>query len=74
MAVPASQPISPAPAAATPLMPPLLVDLPPYLTLRRGALANAAAHLDLHRRVLVVTDAGVPPAYAQALAEAAAQS
>lgn len=55
-------------------MPPLLADLPPYLTLRRGALANAAAHLDLHRRVLVVTDADVPPAYAQALTEAAAQS
>ena len=51
-------------------MPPLPADLPPYLTLRPGALAEAARLFDLDRRVLVVTDTGVPPAYADAIAAA----
>ena len=38
------------------------------IVLERGCLQNAAAHLDLGRRVLVVTDDGVPPVYAETLA------
>lgn len=34
----------------------------------RGALAHAGAHMHLDRRVCIVTDSGVPAAYAQALA------
>ena len=34
----------------------------------RGVLAEAREHLNLNRRVLIVTDAGVPAAYAQTLA------
>lgn len=34
----------------------------------RGALAKAGQYLDLNRRVLVVTDSGVPEKYAKALA------
>ena len=36
--------------------------------LEPGALARAGAHLSLDRRVLVVTDSGVPQEYAQAIA------
>ena len=35
----------------------------------RGILKNAGEHLNLDRRVLVVTDSGVPEIYAQTLAE-----
>ena len=38
------------------------------ILVERGVLAKAKEHLNLNRRVLVVTDAGVPAAYAQALA------
>ena len=38
------------------------------IVLERGCLDRAAEHLDLCRRVLVVTDAGVPKAYAERLA------
>ncbi len=58
------------PPSPTPPMPPLPADLPPYLTLRPGALADAARLFDLDRHVLVVTDTGVPPAYADAIAAA----
>ncbi len=36
--------------------------------LRRGALSEAADLLDLHRRVFLVTDDGIPPAYSRMLA------
>ena len=39
------------------------------VTVARGALARAGELFDLDRRVLVVTDRGVPPAYAAGLAE-----
>ena len=35
----------------------------------RGVLANASQHLNLNRRVLVVTDSGVPAEYAQTVAD-----
>lgn len=38
------------------------------IIVERGVLANAGAHLDLDRRVLVVTDSGVPAEYAETLA------
>ena len=38
------------------------------ITVERGILENAALHLDLKRRVLVVTDSGVPAEYAKAVA------
>ena len=41
------------------------------ITVARGALARAGELLDLSRRVLIVTDVGVPAAYAQAVANAA---
>jgi len=41
------------------------------IVLERGALDKAGSYLDLQRRVLVVTDDGVPEAYAESIAEAA---
>lgn len=38
------------------------------VTIRRGALAHADAYMKLDRKVLVVTDSGVPAQYAQAVA------
>lgn len=41
----------------------------PYnIILARGAIDKAAVHMDLSRRVLIVTDSGVPAGYAQAVA------
>lgn len=40
------------------------------ITVARGALAKAGALLNLSRRVLIVTDEGVPKAYAKAVADA----
>ena len=39
------------------------------ITVERGALANAARYLNLNRRVLIVTDSGVPANYAQTVAD-----
>ena len=39
------------------------------ILVERGILANAKQHLNLNRRVLVVTDSGVPAVYAQRLAD-----
>ena len=44
------------------------------ILLEPGALTRAGAHLSLARRVLVVTDSGVPAEYAQAVARACRQS
>ena len=38
------------------------------ILVERGLLSQADQHLNLNRRVLVVTDTGVPPVYAQTLA------
>lgn len=38
------------------------------IIVERGILANAAAYLNLERRVLIVTDSGVPAQYAQTVA------
>lgn len=38
------------------------------IVVERGILASAGAHLNLNRRVLVVTDTGVPAQYAETLA------
>ena len=38
------------------------------IIVERGILAHARQHLNLNRRVLVVTDDGVPPQYAEAVA------
>lgn len=38
------------------------------ITLSQGALAAAGEIIDLERRVLIVTDSGVPPEYAEAVA------
>lgn len=38
------------------------------IVVERGILAKANQHLNLNRRVLIVTDTGVPAAYAEALA------
>ena len=38
------------------------------IIVERGVLAHARQHLNLNRRVLVVTDDGVPPQYAEAVA------
>ncbi|MBQ8907085.1 MAG: 3-dehydroquinate synthase [Clostridia bacterium] len=40
------------------------------IILEKGALAKVGEYLDLDRRVLVVTDSGVPAAYAEAVAAA----
>ena len=42
------------------------------ILLERGALARAGAFFDLDRKVLIVTDDGVPARYARAVADAAA--
>lgn len=39
------------------------------IIVERGVLAKASEHLNLNRRVLVVTDTGVPTAYAKTLAQ-----
>ena len=39
------------------------------VTVQRGALQCAGTYLALHRKVLVVTDSGVPAAYAQQIAQ-----
>ncbi len=39
------------------------------IVVERGVLANAGKHLNLNRRVLVVTDSGVPHEYAKTVAE-----
>ena len=39
------------------------------IVVERGIFQNAARHLNLNRRVLIVTDTGVPAAYAQTLAQ-----
>ena len=44
------------------------------ILLEPGALTRAGAHLSLDRRVLVVTDSGVPQEYAQAIASRCRQS
>ena len=43
------------------------------ILVRRGELKNAAKHLDLERKALIVTDDGVPPEYAEILAEQCAE-
>ena len=44
------------------------------ILLERGLLQKAGQHLNLNRRVLIVTDSGVPAAYAKALAEQCKES
>ena len=44
------------------------------ILVERGILANAGAHLNLNRRVLVVTDSGVPAEYAETIASQCAKS
>lgn len=44
------------------------------IIVERGILAEAKQHLNLNRRVLIVTDTGVPAAYAQTLAGQCRQS
>ena len=44
------------------------------IIVERGILPKAKQHLNLDRRVLIVTDTGVPAAYAQTLAEQCKQS
>ena len=39
------------------------------IIVERGILSNASQHLNLNRRVLVVTDSGVPEEYARIVAE-----
>ena len=39
------------------------------ILVERGLLQRAGEHLELNRRVLVVTDDGVPPEYAKTLAQ-----
>ena len=39
------------------------------ITIARGALSQADAYMNLKRKVLIVTDSGVPAAYAQTVAE-----
>ena len=39
------------------------------IIVKRGVLENAKGHLNLDRRVLIVTDSGVPAEYAKAVAE-----
>jgi 3-dehydroquinate synthase len=38
------------------------------ITIERGLLGRAAEHINLNRRVLIVTDSGVPAGYAQTIA------
>lgn len=44
------------------------------IVVERGVLAEAKRHLDLNRRVFIVTDTGVPGAYAEMLAAQCKQS
>ena len=44
------------------------------ILVERGILANAGKHLNLNRRVLVVTDSGVPAEYAETIASQCAKS
>lgn len=44
------------------------------IVVQRGALSSAGQHLNLNRKVLVVTDSGVPAEYARALASQAKES
>ena len=44
------------------------------IIVKRGILADAGEYLDLDRRVLIVTDSGVPAEYARAVAAASKQS
>lgn len=44
------------------------------ITVERGILGKAREHLDLNRRVLIVTDTGVPAAYAETLAKQCRES
>ena len=44
------------------------------IIVERGILARAGEHLDLNRRVLVVTDTGVPAVYAKTLAQQCKES
>ena len=39
------------------------------IIVKRGVLEDAKGHLNLDRRVLIVTDSGVPAEYAKAVAE-----
>ena len=43
------------------------------ILVQRGILAKASEHLNLNRRVLVVTDSGVPAIYAQTVASQCAK-
>ena len=44
------------------------------IIVERGILEKAGEHLDLNRRVLIVTDTGVPPIYAETLAKQCRES
>ena len=44
------------------------------ILVQRGILERAGEHLNLNRRVLVVTDSGVPAAYAKTLAQQCRES
>lgn len=44
------------------------------ILVERGILSNAGVHLNLNRRVLIVTDAGVPEIYAKTLSEQCRES
>lgn len=44
------------------------------IVVERGVLAKARQHLNLQRRVLVVTDRGVPPVYAEKLSQQCRES
>ena len=43
------------------------------ITVEEGALAQVGSCFSLRRRVLILTDSGVPAAYAQAVADACAE-
>ena len=43
------------------------------ITVEEGALAQVGSRFSLRRRVLILTDSGVPAAYAQAVADACAE-
>ena len=43
------------------------------ITIQRGCLAHADAYMDLQRKVLIVTDSGVPAQYAKTVAACCAQ-
>lgn len=57
------------------MMIPLRIGQKSYpVVLEEGGLARAGRYMDLNRKTLIVTDEGVPPAYAQALADQCASS